>query len=409
MSKVKEIDTLLCSAKNIRKQFEERDRKEGNRFSIFSILKMESKENETHSAFLAELLKPNGSHLKGNTFLKLFLSQIGNKTINPETANVDTEISIGKVTKEDGGRIDIYIKDISGNIISIENKIYATDQNAQIKRYYNHEKGKNTVYYLTLTGKEPDPSSYKELKVEEDFYLLSYREDIIEWLEKCILEVEDTPPIKEGIKQYIRLLKKLTNTMDKKEQNELTELMLTHYKESVYISANLDKVLLALKDKVRRKVAEKLSERLQDKYIIEIGSPIKSYFAQIWISPKETIGNPLHFGIESFNGKGNFNGNLFIGTVFRGASKTNKSPYSLIEDVKSYSNWWMDIVKFEPFKGHAINMSNHETLQELALNATFFDEFTNYIVEEAVKYLQKQTKQLVSFIEREQLVQSNRQ
>jgi hypothetical protein len=409
MSMVTEIANLLCSTEKIRKQYEERDCQEGNRFNIFSILKMERKENETHSAFLAELLNPKGSHLKGDVFLKLFLEQIGNNTIDPQTATVSTEVAIGKVTAEDGGRIDIYINDIYGNILSIENKIYASDQKAQIKRYCNHEKDKNTVYYLTLDGKEPDPSSYQELKIEEDFYLLSYSDDILKWLDKCVVEVENTPSIKEGIKQYIHLLKKLTKTMNEKEQGELTELMLKHYKESAYISANFDKVLLTLKDKVRNAVGAKLVDLLKDEYIITFGNPIKSYYAQIWISPKETAGNPLHFGVESFNGRGNFEGNLFIGTFYRAASSANKSPYSQQPDVVLYSNWWMNVIKFQPFRGYAANLSDPVTLQELALNPTFFEEFTNYIVEESYKYLQTQTKPLVSFIKREELAKINQQ
>ena len=38
--------------------------KNGDFFNIFSILKMETDEVKTHSAFLAELLNPKGSHDK---------------------------------------------------------------------------------------------------------------------------------------------------------------------------------------------------------------------------------------------------------------------------------------------------------------------------------------------------------
>jgi len=47
----------------------------GENFNIFRILKVESSEVKTHSAFIAELLNPNGSHGQKDTFLKLLQSQ----------------------------------------------------------------------------------------------------------------------------------------------------------------------------------------------------------------------------------------------------------------------------------------------------------------------------------------------
>ena len=45
----------------------------GENFNVFSILQMESAEVKTHSAIIAELLNPQGSHSQGTLFLKLFL------------------------------------------------------------------------------------------------------------------------------------------------------------------------------------------------------------------------------------------------------------------------------------------------------------------------------------------------
>src|SRR5690606_24060533 len=135
-------------------------RLKGENFNVFSILNMEHKENGTHSAFLGELLNPNGSHSKGNLFLKLFLQIVGNNTINLENASVILEKHIG--IRDDanllGGRVDIYITDLV-NSICIENKIYAADQNVQLQRYCNHNKEYNTVYYLTLDGSDASKES----------------------------------------------------------------------------------------------------------------------------------------------------------------------------------------------------------------------------------------------------------
>lgn len=61
------------TVKDIFKLEEERKLKERTQFNVFEILKLQSNENRTHSAFIAELLNPHGSHLIGTTFLKLFL------------------------------------------------------------------------------------------------------------------------------------------------------------------------------------------------------------------------------------------------------------------------------------------------------------------------------------------------
>lgn len=69
----KKIEKLLSDTSENRTKALEKLKESGENFNIFSILKMESKENDTHSAFLGELLNPNGSHLKEDLFLSAFV------------------------------------------------------------------------------------------------------------------------------------------------------------------------------------------------------------------------------------------------------------------------------------------------------------------------------------------------
>lgn len=226
----------------------------GENFNVFSILKMESKENATHSAFLGELLNPKGSHSKGNTFLKLFLETIGYikdeekiGNLNIETASVKLEHHIGKkdIKNISGGRIDIYIWDDKGNSMSIENKIYANDEKKQIARYYNHNKGKNKVYYLTLDGKDASVESKVNLIEGDDYNCISYSDTIVNWLEYCLKEAAEQPILRETIKQYIILIKKLTNQLTNKTMNkEIQDLIFKYYESSKIISENIGKVEL---------------------------------------------------------------------------------------------------------------------------------------------------------------------
>jgi len=236
---------LLRDVKRTLKDQEEIKNLKGENFNVFSILKMESKENGTHSAFLGELLNPKGSHNFKSVFLGLFLQQLGFEGLELNSAEVVLEYSLGFIDDKakTGGRVDIYIKDATNKTICIENKIYAPDQNLQIKRYSNHNKENNTVYYLTLTGEEPSDWSKDDLAVNEDYYCISYRKTIIEWLELCLKEAADQPILRESIKQYIILLKKLTNQLsDDKMEKEIKDIIKANYKSAKTISDNIEAV-----------------------------------------------------------------------------------------------------------------------------------------------------------------------
>lgn len=217
----------------------------GETFNVFSILDMETKEDATHSAFIGELLDPNGSHMMGTIFLKLFLEEIEHKTeFNASSATMIREFYIGKLDSEKrtGGRIDILIKDNTGQTISIENKIYAIDQPFQIERYVNYNKFKNKVYYLTLRGDEPNDISKSDLNSKTDFQCLSYSNDIIDWLEACQMHAVSKPVIRESIRQYILLLKKLTQQLsDNEMEDKIINLISSNYLQARAVANSIEK------------------------------------------------------------------------------------------------------------------------------------------------------------------------
>lgn len=141
MGKLEDETLLLRNAQVLLNKEYESQKNKGELFNTFSILKMETAENKTHSNFIAELLNPKGSHLKGSIFLELFLKEINYTEFEAQNASVKLEKYIGEIDTErlTGGKIDIYTQDKNGNIISIENKINAKDQDYQIERYCNHE------------------------------------------------------------------------------------------------------------------------------------------------------------------------------------------------------------------------------------------------------------------------------
>lgn len=241
------IDNLLEQVNLIAQKYEGIAKATGENFNVFQTLGLQTKEL-SHSKIIAELLNPKGSHGKGNAFLKSFLGLIG--IAEPaeqqkfENATVETE----KITKN--GRIDIIDIIIAGNRaeIIIENKIYAGDQENQLARYKQSFPDAKIVY-LTLDGSMPSDYSTGGNK-NICGKLLSYKQDIINWLEQCREKSADFPYLRETIAQYINLLKLLTNQTRRKEMSR--EIAETAAKSPENVIAAFE--IAASADEIKRKI-----------------------------------------------------------------------------------------------------------------------------------------------------------
>ena len=242
----------LLETKRLQKVEEERKR--GEWFNVFNVLGMSTDEVRTHSAFIAELLNPQGSHGCGDEFLKAFIKVIpGLDGFDIETirAKTQVELSIGQIDKDytKGGRLDI-IAYTDTHAIIIENKIYAGDQYNQLLRYHKYAesryKNNNRILYLTLDGGSPsDESKGEQMEEGKDFYSISYASDITNWLQHCIAIAVNKPLVRETLFQYLNLIKQLTNqTMEQNDKKELFEL-LTQYPEatSSILSTNMNEYI----------------------------------------------------------------------------------------------------------------------------------------------------------------------
>ena len=206
-------ESLLQQVKVINEKHEIIKRINGEKFNIFSILKLERKEVDTHSYFIYELLNPKGSHNQGDKFLQLFLQQI---LKNDKYKDLGSLIDVKRETIIDNNkRIDFTIE-TSRFFIAIEMKIDAYDPDEQLYDYYEYSKkqGKDfQLFYLTLDGKEAGEKSIKGLEVDENYFLLSFQYDIYNWIEACIEKTATIPTIREGLVHYRNLIRKLTNQM----------------------------------------------------------------------------------------------------------------------------------------------------------------------------------------------------
>ncbi|MCD8455162.1 PD-(D/E)XK nuclease family protein [Tenacibaculum finnmarkense genomovar ulcerans] len=212
-------------------------REKEEQFNIFSIMYKSHNEVKLHSRFIASLLNPYGSHKKGYKFLKLFISLFEN--INYDSFK-NTVVYPTEINKKEFNNIDILIINrTKKKAIIIENKIYAGDSNnsdgGQLERYFKYIRDNEkispeniTVFYLTLDGHSPSSESLGKFKTLEKINgnLISYEEDILKWLNLCLLEVSDKPFIRESINQYIKLLNKMTNNeINIDERKELKNII----------------------------------------------------------------------------------------------------------------------------------------------------------------------------------------
>ena len=380
------LNRLLSSTQILLRHQKEIEILRGETFNVFSVLRMESSENDTHSAFLVELLNPKGSHLKGSVFLELFLKTIGyqvknNGNFDLSTATAQKEKHIGPRDdlKKTGGRVDIFIKDKQKNCISIENKIYAGDQSTQIERYCNFLKETNTVYYLSLYGSEATTESKGKLEAGKDYFTISYKEQILQWLQLCIKETTDSPILRETIKQYIILIKKLSQTMDTNEEKELFDIILRHQEESAVISANYNKAILSVYDELRNAIFEKLKTKISNNYNVLLGSKVHAQISQIWIKIKGKNETKIFFGIQGFSIANGFRIGIY---VYNGLYLPEYEKLGHKE-----SNWWIGETHFDDFKGFSSNINDPKTIYKLFSDADFQIGFVNHIVNETIQYL----------------------
>lgn len=191
----------------------------GENFNIFSIMKMESDEVFTHSAIIAELLNPKGSHGMKDEFLKAFYTIVLQKefNLNIEEVHCKAEEHIGFKNEDQrtGGRLDIVLKDYKKNGFVIENKIFAGEQANQLLRY--KAKYPNAeLLFLTLFGDDSKQKSSDEIV----YTSISYENDIKNWIEECTKLSFNKPIIRETLLQYLHLIKKLTHQTTNKEMKE---------------------------------------------------------------------------------------------------------------------------------------------------------------------------------------------
>ena len=212
-------------------------------FNVFTTLRKESDEVYLHSRFISSILDPEGNHGLGDKPLKDFLEIIDSKFKLTKKTIVIPNSKDWTERKE----IDIFI----GNLelegekcaIIIENKIYATDGDRQLERYFDkvtkefgYKSSNIEIYYLTLNGHKPSQGSIGNINVE-DIHCIKYIAEIKTWLLDKVYKTSGASNfLKSAIEQYIALVTKLT--CDVEYNKELTEFVRKNWEDTKEIVQN---------------------------------------------------------------------------------------------------------------------------------------------------------------------------
>ena len=223
--------------------------REGSPYNLLELM-MDGDEEKVHSSIIASFLNPRGKHRQGSLFLKLFFEECGlSKDFDYDSAYVICEKDIGRKIDDgdnsSGGRIDIFIADKYKRKIILENKWNAGDQPYQLIRYHNYSP-ESKIIYLTRLGHLPSRYSAGEsLQNGHDYICISYRENIIRWLDACIIAVEDKPNLIVALNSYRKLISRLNMAGDNSKILE----QITESKDSIHAAFQISKAINSLKKK----------------------------------------------------------------------------------------------------------------------------------------------------------------
>jgi len=283
-----------------------------NDFNFINLLKG-FKDEITHSKIIAEFLNPQGSHYQKELFLEKFFEVLNFESENLKEWEVYIEFFVENITGKGQGKIDIFFRNEKENkFIILENKIWASDQSSQIYKYvealYKKFKIKNynniLVLYLTPFKREISSYSLDNYYIKGNYLVdsttknekaifknITYENEILNWLEKSLKEVENISNLREALKQYQKAVKNITNKEEDimsleeylkkllegdEEDKEILKTLIIDFenfkkfvngdKECLKImeDENINEIIKKIKKFIRKKTMELLVNQLRD-------------------------------------------------------------------------------------------------------------------------------------------------
>lgn len=348
---LQEVQPILQKSKAEKKEREAK----GEYFSVFEYLNFSRFEEQLHTPFLRMLLDKDANHGVGKGFLQAFLDKIVEKLkpdfqydINSSHIEYqDVYLGNNEISEDGtstGGKIDILLHDDKKHAIIIENKFDrygnpAQDQPKQLERYYNHGKDDKKyedfiLIYLTPSGQYASEDSTGSNKIT--YYPISYdlsddKPNILFWLDECLNISKGCPRIHEVIKQYITYIKNTRQIMEKEDQKELLNLLLSE--ENVDVTLGILRDEQMIKEKIRRdfcdqlvKLAGEYGLELREQYNANIVTWNSDYGWMIFVGKKRHQ-SQVGFVIGNFSRKNEDYGGMLYGlSIINGYFVTTQHP-----------------------------------------------------------------------------------
>lgn len=281
-------------------KFKEKQQKQKQRglndYNLLTTVLNEHDEVRLHSRVIGSLLNINGLHYQKELFLEKFMEilKITEFEFNIEESNLFLEYQ----------NIDLYLTDGIKHII-IENKIYAGDQKNQIKRYYDTIKDENKdleyndilVIYLSIDRLQPSNYSLGNLAIKDNYLIdnnekiaifknINYKNEILNWLDNCLHEIQNITNLNESIQQYKNVVEKINNNYEEKVMSQKEFLL---KKDNLKLAIGLENSIKEAKCEIQFLFWEELQTQLtnnghQFDFVdyksdeIEIKNKIKEYY-----------------------------------------------------------------------------------------------------------------------------------
>ncbi|WP_454953840.1 PD-(D/E)XK nuclease family protein [Fusobacterium hwasookii] len=245
------------------------------RFNLLSIIEKDRDEAHVHSKVIYSLLSQNWGKKDKETFLTLFLKEIGIEDENIYDKNWEVSREKEYILGEKKARPDFVIES-QYYIYIIEMKIDAKDQPEQLKNYKKIAEGEkkrknkkeHKLFYLTLDGHNASKKSIgEEENLEEnqkvEYTNISFKEEILNWLENCLKLAEGKENKLACINQYIASINKILGEKEIKikdnilKSSEDIKNAITIYKK---LNENLQKVLESFFEELNKKLKNKLKD-----------------------------------------------------------------------------------------------------------------------------------------------------
>ncbi len=235
-----------------------------NDYNMVNVVRKATDEVGMHSNVIYSLINPKGLHYQDDLFLNLFIEHV------LEIKDFGTVLEVQREEQtSDGRRIDFTIKS-DKYYVGIEMKINAADLSEQIQDYYKdlEEKAENDsgqtvkIYYLTKYGTEPSESSVRSCNKVTT--LVSFKDHILNWIDKCQKEIRNITNLNEAFENYKNIVKKITNQYKGNVVTIAEELLTDENKGNLQKALELDKEMCNIKGKILWNFFEKVKEKLEE-------------------------------------------------------------------------------------------------------------------------------------------------